>query len=110
MTTAEVFTPEEVSRMASMLLQMGLHPSVVRRRLAEKGVHWFYQFRSESGGIPQGMRQRLRNLRRQGFGLCSACHERPYTLGKAINVCDTCLDKKWSGQAPPMDGPAIARP
>lgn len=105
--TAETFS-QEISNMAQILLEIGLHPSVVRRRLAERGLHWAYQYRTASGGAPQGMRQRLRNLRRQGLGLCSACHERPYTLGSTVNVCGDCLLKRWSGQAPTMDCQSIA--
>ncbi len=93
------FSPAEVSEMAAELIARGYHPRVVRRRLAEYGIHWEYEWRDAAGRAPQGIRQRLRNLRRQGLGLCSTCHEKPYTLGSAVNVCPDCLASKWAGSA-----------
>lgn len=87
----ERFTPEEVSRMAQMLLQLGLTPRAVRLRLQEKGVSWRYAY-----GRHNGIRERLRRLRQRGQGLCSECHKNPYPLGASINVCSDCLDRKWN--------------
>lgn len=89
----EIYTQEEVSKMARTLLDMGIHPSVVRRRLSERGIHWQYQFSS------QGKRERLRRLRQQGLGLCSTCFERPYKLGSPVNVCRECLERKFDPHA-----------
>lgn len=87
----ETFTRADVARMAQMLLQLGLTPRGVRARLREKGVSWPYSY-----GRHNGMRERLRRLRQHGRGLCSECHKNPYPLSASINVCDECLERRWS--------------
>lgn len=96
---SETYTPAEVSSMAKMLIELGLHPSVVRQRLAEKGIHWEYQWRNAAGQAPQGMRQRIRNLKRQGLGLCTTCANDSYPLGAPARVCQACLYAKWNPNA-----------
>lgn len=96
----EQFSQEDVSTVATKLLELGLHPSVVRRRLAERGLHWEYSWRTADGHAPQALRQRLRNLKHQRKGLCSECHANWYWLRGPVSVCAECLNKKWSGQAP----------
>lgn len=94
-TEREHISPVEAGLIAAKLLELGLHPSVIRRRLAEKGIRWRYQF---SG---TGLRERLRRYRQQGLGLCSECHTGTYPLGNPVNVCAECLEKKWTSAANP---------
>lgn len=77
---------DEVEGMAGVLLKMGYHPSVVRRRMAEKGIRWEYQY----GG--QGRRERLRRLRASGRDLC-VCGQSKLTCHP---ICQSCLEKKWA--------------
>lgn len=87
---AEIYTKREIEAMASQLLAIGLNPNVVRRRLSEKGIHWEFSYLRH-----QGLRERLKRLRKSGLGLCSECHKNSYPLGAAINVCRDCLERKW---------------
>jgi hypothetical protein len=84
--------PAEASAMARALLEKGLPPATVRRRLAEYGVKWQYGFVAGH----QNTRERLRRLRQQGMaGLCSVCQANGYPVGSTVDVCQDCLEKKW---------------
>ena len=82
----QVFSPAEVEGLAFHLMQSGLHPSVVRRRLAEQGVYWSYGFINMNG-----RRERVRRLKQHGFDLCGCGFAKP--IGALL--CTACLNKKW---------------
>lgn len=91
----QLFDREEIARMATRLLEMGYSPSIVRRRLAARGIRWEYQFAAGRRGV----RERLRRLRQQGLGLCATCHADSYHLDSVVNMCQSCLDRKWATAA-----------
>jgi hypothetical protein len=86
------FTSDEVRMMAAELLKSGLSPRTVRLQLAQRGIHWEYQF------INQGLHERQQRLRRQGQTLCR-CGEHGMAIGASL--CDACLAAKWSPASPP---------
>lgn len=88
--SGDVLTREDASAMARQLLELGLHPRIVRLRLAERGIRWEYVHTGQGG------RERLRRLRQQKQGLCPLCGERPYSLTSNVHICETCLERKWS--------------
>lgn len=84
----------KVQGMIQKLLDAGATPAVVRRRLQAYGIQWRYEDPRHAG-----LRERIRNLKRLGLGLCSTCRRQPYRLGGSVNVCPSCLEAKWtSGQ------------
>lgn len=105
--TGDVLTREDASAMAIQLLRLGMHPQVVRLRLAERGIRWTYHL------IGQGQKERLRRLRQQGLGLCPICKREGYELSSDLHICQTCLRRKWemAEQVGPaaLDGPALAQ-
>lgn len=86
-----IITSDDVHELASKLIEMGYSPAVVRKRLAEQGLRWQYNFNPHSS-----LRSRLRRLHAQGRGLCTSCHAGSYLLDGPVDICPECLDKKFS--------------
>ena len=77
--------------MVEELLKKSMSPAQVRRRLAEQGIRWEYQF------LGAGRRERMRRLRQQGLTLCRCGG--PMQMGSS--TCTACLERKWSPDSSP---------
>ena len=79
----------EIEEMAKELLAKGWSPARVRRKLAEYGVRWEYQF------VGQGARERSKRLIKMGRVLCP-CGKDSFVPPE--DMCRACLVKKWGIQ------------
>jgi len=80
-------------------LELGKHPSWVRRALQELGIRWNYQFtahdRDEARRISfQGSRERARRQRQ--FAVCENCNEP--MADYQPRICADCLRAAWEAR------------
>ena len=80
--------------LAANLLAKGFHPSVVRRRLSERGFRWRYEYDSRRH---QGETERRMRLRRQHRVLCR-CGKGSFYRGFPAQLCEDCLEAKWNAE------------
>lgn len=74
------------------MLEKGLHPSEIRKRLATAGIVWSYQWRRTE----PGKRERARHLKAVGLKACTQCGH-GYDCTQTSDLCADCLQQKWAG-------------
>ena len=88
------FSPADIDAMVARLAEKGLHPSVIRVRLAEQGIRWEYGYVHGTG---KGRREQQRRLRQMGLAVCTTCQTDTYPIDRPTPLCDACLARKWGG-------------
>lgn len=69
--------------------QAGVHPSLIRRKLQELGIHWGYEYPRHQGGRERRKRLRKAGLCEEGCGAYAPSTREP-------RMCDDCAAKAWS--------------